>query len=424
MIKVSFVIKLKCSRCSEEYSPEEKVTMCRTPGCKGLGRLDIYYNYDKISKQLSKSKLEQRKPGVWKYKELLPIKDGTRIITLGEGNTPLIKVKRLGEKLGLKNLYVKNEIGNPTGSFKDRPMVIGVTKALEFGVKTTVTASSGNAAASLAAYSAKAGLECYAFVPETAPISKIAQLFLYGAKVARFKGLEKGEDPTVKMLIEASEKYGWYPCPSFGPFNPYQAEGAKTMSYEIIEQFDWNSPDVIFVPVGGGGLLAGNWKGFKEFYELGFVKNLPRIIAVQPEGCAPLIRAFKKGEDPLNISRWERPKTVAGGLSDPYPWDGDAALKSIRESNGGGVAVSDKEILEAQKLLAKYEGIFAEPSGVASLAGLIKMLNENKIDKDETIVVEITGSGFKDIDIVIKQFKLPPAIEPNIKELEKTLFSS
>ncbi|MEM2897433.1 MAG: threonine synthase [Candidatus Bathyarchaeia archaeon] len=415
---MSYVKKLRCAKCGKEYSLEDKVVMCKN---RDDARLDIYYDYEAIKDAVSKDELKKRPLSVWKYEELLPISDKKNIVSLNEGGTPLINSKRLSKLLGLKSLHLKDETRNPTASFKDRTMTVGVSKALEFGVVTVVTASSGNAAAALAAYSANAGLNTYAFVLEAATLGKIAQLMLCGAKVIKFKGLEKGIDPTVKMLKEVHEKYGWYPCPSFGPFNPYQFEGAKTLGYEIIEQLGWKTPDWVIIPVGAGGLLAGNWKGFKEYKTLGFVNDAPKIAAIQSEGCAPLVRAFRKGVSPFKIEPWESPKTVATGLMDPFPWDGDAALLALKESMGIAETVSDSEILEAQKLLAKTEGIFAEPSGITSLAGLIKLLNLGAIGKDEEIVVEITGSGLKDPEVALKTFKEPPVISPSLIELKKVI---
>lgn len=414
---MSFVTKLKCAKCGEEHRPEEKVLLCSKADD---GRLDIFYDYEKMAKAITKDKLETRK-GFWKYFELLPIDDRKNIITLGEGNTPLLKTQKLGKRLGLTSLYIKDETRNPTASFKDRPMVVGISKAVEFGAKVIVCASSGNAAAAASAYSAKAGLKCFTFVPEHASVGKIAQLILYGSHVLRFKRINLDEDPTVKMLKLVYEKYGWYTCPSFGPFNPYQAEGPKTMAYEIVEQLGWKSPDWVFIPVGGGGLLAGNWKGFKEFHGLGFVSNLPKIAAIQADGCAPLVRAFKQNKEPFSIETWSNPSTVATGLADPLPWDGDAALMAIRESGGNAESVSDPEILAAQKLLAQSEGIFAEPSGVTSLAGLIRAVENGMVDKGETVVVEVTGSGLKDPSVVLKELKEPLLIEPDTESFDNVL---
>ena len=348
---MSFVAKLKCSRCGTEYSLKQKLCMC--PKNDG-GRLDILYDYEALSKRISKRTFGQRPSTVWKYFELLPVEKETNIVTLEAGGTPLIKSYNLAKKIGLKNLYLKNETVNPTGSFKDRSMTVGVSKAVEFGIQTTITASSGNAAAALAAHSARAGLRCYAFVLESASEAKLAQIRLYGAHVMRVRIIQKGKDPTVQMLKKVFENYGWYPCPSFGPFNPYQVEGPKTMSYEVVEQLNWNLPDWVMVPTGSGCLLTGIWKGFKDFRQLGFIDSTPKLVAIQPEGCAPLVRAFERNDNPFQIEPWDHPDTIAGGLADVYPWDGDTGLIALKETGGTADKVSDSEILEAQRLYSLH----------------------------------------------------------------------
>jgi threonine synthase len=415
MMQMSFIEKIKCARCGTEYSPNKKVCMCPN---EDDGRLDIYYNHTALAAKINKKTLVHRAPSVWKYREFLPVKSKRHIVSLDEGGTPILKSRNLAREIGLRNLYIKDETRNPTGSFKDRSMTVGVSKALEFGAKTVATASSGNAAASLAAYSAKAGLKCVAFVLEFAPSAKIAQIRLYGADVIKVKAIEEDKDPTVQMLRKVVKKYGWYPCASFGPFNPYQVEGPKTMSFEIIEQLNWSSPDWIFIPVGSACLLTGVWKGFTGFSTIGFIDSLPKLAAIQSTGCAPLVKAFKEGKKPFEIKPWKNPQTVAGGLADVLPWDGDAALGALKKG-GTAEAVSDEEILEAQRLLASTEGIFAEPSAATSLAGLIRLLGEGVVEKDETVVVLITGSGLKDPEVVTKTSKEAPTIKPSIEELEK-----
>lgn len=395
--------------------PKDRVLTCE----KDAGGLEVEYDYDSMASAISREVLKNRYGGLWKYPELLPIENQENIVSLGEVQTPLIRCKNLSRMLRIANLHVKDETKNPTASFKDRPMAVGVSKAVELGFDTVVSASSGNAAAALAAYSARAGLRCYTFVPEMASSGKIAQLNMFGAHVVRVRGLESGVDPTVTMLSLVCERFGWYPCPSFGPFNPYQAEGPKTMSYEIAEQLGWTTPDWVFTGVGSGGLLAGNWKGYKELRRLGLVEGSPRMVAVQSTGCAPLVRAFEEKMDPHRIAAWEHPDTVATGLMDPFPWDGDAALKALHESSGTAVKISDQEILDAQRTLAKKEGIFAEPSGVAALAGMMKLTNEGMIANDDVIVVEITGSGLKDLNVIGPAES--PLIDPDIEALQKIL---
>ena len=294
----SFVKLMKCARCGKEYDPGSGPIRCVN---HDDGRLDISYDYEALRNTLDREVLSKRSNGVWKYKELLPINDPKNIVSLGEGGTPFLRARRLGEKLGLDNLWLLDDTRNPTASFKDRPMTVGVSKAVELGYKTVVSASSGNAAAALAAYSASSGLRCITFVPEMASSGKLAQLTMYGAQVVKVRGLESGEDPTVKMLKAVCDRHKWYPCPSFCPLNPYQAEGPKTMSYEIVERLSWQVPDWVFVPVGAGGALNGNWRGYLDLQNLDFIKSTPKMFAVQSTGCAPVIRAYEQGIDPMDI---------------------------------------------------------------------------------------------------------------------------
>jgi threonine synthase len=413
-----YVEKLVCSRCGRSYSLDEKPLLCIN---RDLGRLDIHYNYEEVAKSLSREELKRRSFYMWRYLELLPVPSRDYIVTLGEGGTPLLKASRLGEKLGLKNLYLKDETRNPTGSFKDRAMSVSISMAKFFGFRRAVIASSGNAAASLAAYGAKAGVEVYALVPHFATSGKVSQLLMYGAKVIKIRWLE-AEDPTVKMMRILYEKYGFYPSPSFGVFNPYQVEGPKTISMEIVEQLSWSIPDQVFVPTGAASLLTGIYKGFIDFNELGFIDGYPKLIAVQPEGNHPLVRAWRMRADPHNIKPWEKPpETIATGLEDTYPWDGDMGLKALYETSGYGVVVSDGEIINAMKLLASLEGVFAEPSGAAGLAGLIKATEEKLVDRDEVIVVLVTGHGLKDIDTALKITGEPPTVNPSEEELINTI---
>ena len=411
---VLFVKELRCLRCGHRHRPEDKPYVCEKCG----GKIEVQYDYEQI--RISRKTLEKRKRGVWKYAELLPVRNPDRAVTLGEGGTPLIKAARLGKKLGLKHLYLKDETRNPTGSFKDRLMTVGVTKALEFGAKTVVTASSGNAAISLAAYAAKVGLECYTFVPERAPESKLAQISIHGAVVVKVTEKERG-DPTYELMIESWKRFGWHPIPSAGAFNPYHWEGIKTLAYEVCEGLKWSCPDWVFVPTGAGTLLSGCAKGFSELKRLGLTKNMPRIVAVQAKGCAPLVRAFRQNIPYERIETWKKPKTVAGGLIDPFPWDADTAIEGIRRSGGDAVAVSDKEILQAEKELAQMEGVFAEPSGAAGVAGLKALIDEGKVDASDTVVVEVTGGGLKDVQTALEISKRPRTISPSIKALSKLI---
>jgi len=410
---------LRCSKCGRIYSLDEKPVMCSN---WDLGRLDIFYDYERVKDAVKPADLEKRPFNMWRYFELLPVPDAKYVVTLGEGGTPLLKAERLGERLGLKNLYLKDETRNPTGSFKDRGMSVSISMAKYFGFKVAVTASSGNAAAALAAYAAKAGIETVAFVPHFAAQGKIAQLLMYGAKVFRVKWLE-AKDPTVEMLISVVREYGFYPSPSFGPFNPYQVEGPKTISYEIVEQLKMQIPDQVFVPTGAASLLTGIYRGFVDWLELGWISDVPKLVAVQPEGNYPFVRAWmrRKPPRPEEIEPWEKPpETIATGLEDTYPWDGDYGLRALYETGGYGVVVSDSLIVEAMKLLAKYEGVFAEPSGAAGLAGLLKALEDGLVDRSETIVVLVTGHGLKDPEIVTKIAGETPLINPDLNEFRES----
>ncbi|TET11840.1 MAG: threonine synthase [Candidatus Thorarchaeota archaeon] len=410
------MMSIKCAKCGKTY---EMSNVPPNDGCGG--RIDFEYNLDIIKETITRESLSKRTPGLWKYFELMPLNDRKNIVTAGEGGTPLIESKRLGKEWMMKNLSFKIETVNPSGSFKDRPICVGVSKALEDGVKTVSAASSGNAAASMSTYAARAGLQAVVFVPEDAPKGKLIHLRTLGAKVFRVKKVQDGVDPTTTLLLAACEEFGWTPSPSFGPFNCFQFEGTKSLGFEIAEQTGWNPPDWILFPTGSGGLMAGTMKGFWEFQQMGLIDNLPRPIVVQPEGCAPIVRAFKEDQEPLKITPWDSNETVAGGLADPFPWDGDAALKYLKLAKGEVIAVSDRAIEESLVLLGKLEGVFAEPSGVAALAGLKILVDQGTIDKSDRVVVPITGSGFKDLatpDRLTPEVKL---IQPETSALKKAL---
>ena len=399
---MSFVERLVCSRCGTKYDPDENPVMCRK---RDLGRLDVIYDMDRVSDRFGRRELKSRKSrDVWRYEELLPVSPKFAV-RLGEGGTPLIRARRVSEKLGMTNLYLKDDARNPTASFKDRAMAVGAAKAVELKKKDVTVASSGNAAASLAAYSAGAGMKCHAFVPPDAAPGKLAQLLLYGASIAKCKQVNEGEDATVQAMLAAVDRLGYYPCPSFGPFNPYQVEGPKTMVYELFEQRDWDGLDDILVPTGSGCLLTGVWKGLRDLKELDLIGAYPRIIAVQPSGNQALVMAIRKGTPAYEITPEPYPASVAGGLLDPYPWDGDAAIEGVRMTRGTGVTVSDREILQSVRELAAYEGIFAEPSGAVGLAGLKKLRSEGGIARDDRVAILVTGSGLKEPDRVIQMFE-------------------
>jgi len=401
---------LKCLACGEKYD-DSKEPLYRCKKCEDS--LEIIYDYNKTAQRINTKILEKRKIGVWKYKELLPINDDSKIITLGEGGTKLHECRKLAKVLSIEKIYAKDETRNPTGTFKDRPATVGISKALEFGAKTVAIASDGNAGPATAAYAAKAGLKCYVFMPSVTPIERIVQVQMFGGKVVLVKGTVSD---CIDILTSVQNRYSWPQLTTAIPSNPYQAEGSKTIAYEICEDLRWSVPDWVVIPVGGGGLLTANWKGFKEFSKLGIIKKLPKIAAVQSKGCAPVIKAYNNDKE--EIENWGEPKTIAITIGVPYPLDGATALKAIRESKGTVVAVSDEEILRAEKLLAETEGIFAEPAGVASLAGTKKLIEKEIIGNEERVVFEVTGTGLKDLKSAVKMCEKPPCIEAKPEEVE------
>ncbi len=415
-VTLSKMMAIKCAKCGKTYD------MSKVPANDGCGgRIEFEFDLEIIRETITRESLSKRNPGLWKYFELMPLNDRKNIVTAGEGGTPLIESKRLGKEWRMKNLSFKIETVNPSGSFKDRPICVGVSKALEDGVKTVSAASSGNAAASMSTYAARAGLQAVVFVPEDAPKGKLIHLRTLGAKVFKVKKVQDGVDPTTTLLLAACAEFGWTPSPSFGPFNCFQFEGTKSLGFEIAEQTGWNPPDWILFPTGSGGLMAGTMKGFWEFQQMGLIDHLPRPVVVQPEGCAPIVRAFKEDQEPLKITPWDSNETVAGGLADPFPWDGDAALKYLKLTKGEVIAVSDGAIEESLVMLGKLEGVFAEPSGVAALAGLKILVDQGTIDRSDHVVVPITGSGFKDLatpDRLTPDVKLIP---PETSALKKAL---
>lgn len=344
---------------------------------------------------------------------MLPIFDIKQVPSLEEGGTPLIHCRRLGEELGLKQLYGKDETRNPTGVFKDRASIMASNKALEFERNVTAIASTGNAAASMAAHAAKAGLQCYVFVSESTPIGKLSQSISYGAKVIKVKG---NYDQAYDLVNEACATFGWYNCNPAA--NPFRIEGKKTLAYELCEQFSWHPPDWVIVPVGNGCNLAGVWKGLKEFYQLGFISKKPRMVGIQPEGSSSVVSAYKKGSRSIEPVI---PNTIVGPLAIGKPRNYLKSFMSLNESNGVVEAVSDDEILDAQSLLGAKEGVFAEPAGAAPVAGMIKLVKAGVIGKNDRICCVITGNGLKDSEAPLGHAPHPSLIEPTLEALRSII---
>jgi len=401
-----YLKSLVCVGCGSKYSFKEIVYSC--PKCGDT--LDITYDYDAIAEIINKKVLAGRAPNLAKYIELLPILEPRKMVSLGEGGTPLLKSRRLAAALGLKNLYLKDETRNPTGVFKDRATAIVATKALEFDREIAAIASTGNAAASMAGYAAKAGLRCIVMIPASTPIGKLSQSIAYGARIVQVEG---NYDQAFDLVTQACEKFGWYNCNP--AVNPYRSEGKKTMAYEICEQLNWKLPDWVMVPIGNGCNLAGHWKGFKEFYEFGFVSGKPRMVGIQAEGSPPVVTAFNKKAQRVEPVT---PHTLAGAIAVGKPRNATKTLKALRESKGVAEAVSDDSLLEAQRMLASYEGIFGEPAAVAPLAGLKRLLEKGTVDRTDIIILVITGNGLKDPEAPLKTGIKPPLVAPNLEEVE------
>ena len=368
--------------------------------------LDPRYDYGSIRRRLSRSKLATRVRNMWRYAELLPT-DPRQAVTLGEGFTPLVKARSSSE------ILFKLEFSSPTGSFKDRGSSTLISKAVELKAKATAIDSSGNAAASLSAYRAKAGLPCYVFAPAYASPSKLLQSQSYGSRLFKVEGTRRD---TYEVASAAYKRFGWYYC-SFQT-NPYASEGMKTIGYEICEQLRWKPPDWIIFPVGTGSGLIGCWKGLKEMLELGWISKMPHIGCIQPEGCGPISTAFK-GSHP--IVAVEKPKTVAEGLMIAKPLKGDLVLKALKETDGIADTVSDDRIVAAGVELAKTEGLFVEPSAAASYAGLLKLRAQGKVSRGERMVCILTGSGLKTPDAYSDHVVEATPIRPAVDELVKVL---
>jgi len=398
---------LECIGCGAEYSPEEVIYNCRS--CGDL--LSVQYESELPSN--IGAVWTERSLSVWRYRELLPIKDYTKIASLGEGGTTLNRCSRLSKELGLREIYVKNEGENPTGSFKDRGMTVGVTKALELKMTRVACASTGNTSASLAAYSAKAGLECVVLIPYgKVARGKLAQAVIHGANVIRIMGNFDTALDLVRSLCSSHRIY------LLNSLNPYRLEGQKTISCEIRDQLGL-PPDKIVVPIGNGGNISAIWKGFRELQGSDLTDDLPQMIGIQAEGAAPIVASLRKGVDALEPVM--KPETIATAIRIGSPVNWKKAIRAVKESNGLVETVSDGEILAAQTLLAGYEGLFVEPASAASIAGLRKLVLSGKIDADEKVVCIATGHGLKDPDILSRLLPKLTEADADLESIERVL---
>jgi threonine synthase len=388
MITASHIHHLQCVLCGTTYNPAGVQYAC--PSCGPLGVLAVHYDYEQIAPHISRAQLAaDRNHTLWRYRALLPVSySHNDTPPLEIGYTPLYAVKRLRDYLVMPNLWLKDDTRNPSASLKDRASIIAVMLA-EGG--TVACASTGNAASSLAVQAASFGLPCYIFVPQNAPRAKIMQLLMCGATVFSVAG---SYDDAFDLCIEACNTFGWYNRNT--GYNPYLVEGKKTVGLEIAEQLGWQVPDTVLVPTGDGCIVSGVYRGFEDLYRLGMIDRLPRLIAVQAEGSPAIVRALESD----GVVRPYPANTIADGISVGMPRNGAMAVRHIRQSGGFGITVSDAEILSAEKELAMHTGVFAEPSGAASYAGLLRLLADGKLAKNEHVVLLITGSGLKSIDAV------------------------
>jgi len=380
---------LECSKCGVKYSKTELHNL--SPCCT----LPLFPQYDleKAKSILHKKDLKSRESNMWRYGEIMPVEFKENIISLGEGWTPLVQANRLGELKGFSNLYLKNESINPTGSFKDRGMSVAISKVKEFHLKNIAIPTAGNAGGSAAAYAAKAGQEAFIFMPNDTPKAFQVECDQYGANVEMIDGLISD---CGKIVAERKEKEGWFDISTLK--EPYRVEGKKTMGYELAEQFNWELPDAIIYPTGGGTGLIGMWKAFDEMETMGWIgSHRPKMISVQSEGCAPIVDAFDQGLD--CAQPFQNPKTSALGLRVPSAVGDFLILNSIRQSEGVALSVTDNELMTGTKQIGSSEGIFSAPEGGATVAALPKLLDRGIIKPNDQIVLFITGSGLKYVDL-------------------------
>jgi len=383
MAKISY---LECSRCGEHISAEQPQTICPKDG----GSLYVRYDLAALKGKFTRQLLAGRPATMWRYAEVMP---GTAPVTLGEGFTPMIPSRHIA------NIYIKDEGLNPTGSFKARGLCAAVTMAREYGLKKLAVPSAGNAASALAAYCAASGIEAHIFMPKDVPMANFVECKSYGAKVTLVDGLISD---CAKIVNERKQAEGWFDISTLK--EPFRVEGKKTMGYEVAEQLNWELPDAIFYPTGGGVGLIGMWKAFDEMEQLGWIgKKRPRMISVQASGCAPVAKAWIEHKPVAEM--WQNAHTMAAGLRVPKPYADYIILDILKKSGGTAIAVSDEQILDAVQEWASQEGVFAAPEGAASLAAYKVLLEEKFLHPGEKVVLFNTGSGLKYIDVIAQSLE-------------------
>jgi threonine synthase len=394
------VTHLECSVCGKRREAGKVHNLC---DCGGP--LLVLYDLEKTRAIWSRESLSKGPSNMWRYRPVLPVRNDSSIVTLGEGMTPLIKTSKLGARIGARDLWVKDDGINPTGSFKARGLSCAVSMLVEFGIHKVAIPSAGNAASALAAYAAAAGIEAYIFMPRDVPQANFIECKAFGANVTLVDGLISD---CGRIVAERKDAEGWFDVSTLK--EPYRIEGKKTMGYELAEQFDWTLPDAIFYPAGGGVGLIGMWKAFGEMESLGWISSKrPKMIAVQTEGCQPVVRAFERGESKTQF--WENASTVAAGLRVPKPLGDALMLDAVRKSGGTAIAVSDAALLDASLELGANEGIFAAPEGGACVAALKKLLANGFLKPEERILLYNTGAGLKYLEAFSPRFPRSTASE-------------
>ena len=379
------ITHLECAACGLRHEAQRLLNLCHECGKPLLVR----YNLEQAARSLKKESLSGRRPDLWRYREVLPVENEADIVSLGEGWTPLLHAERLGKRLGLKALFIKDESQNPTQSFKARGMTAAVSMAKELGAKKLAVPSAGNAAGALAAYAARAGLECFIFMPRDTPRANVVECEQTGAHVTLLDGLitDCGAE-----VARRKDTEGWFDVSTLK--EPYRVEGKKTLGYELAEQCDWNLPDVIIYPTGGGTGLIGMWKAFDEMEQLGWIgPKRPRMVSVQAAGCAPIVNAFAAGK--RFADEFPNAATVASGLRVPRAIGDFLILDAIRSSGGTAIAVTDEELLAAVAEIGALEGVFCAPEGAACLPALRKLIADDVVKPDEHVVLFNTGAGVK-----------------------------
>lgn len=383
---MSYLNRLECPVCGQTFNSCLVQTFCRS--CQSP--LLAVYDLASVREKVDRDAFRYRTPGMWRWRELLPVRHTENMLTLGEGDTPLLHANRLGAELGLDYLYVKDEGRNPTGSFKARGLAAAVSRANELGIRKLIIPTAGNAGGALAAYAARAGLDAYIIMPRDTPQANIEECRITGARIELVEGLISD---AARIAGEKAAAEGWFDVSTFK--EPYRAEGKKIMGYELAEAFGWQLPDVIVYPTGGGTGLVGMWKAFQEMADLGWLSGAlrPRMVVVQAHGCAPLVKAFEAGAAASEF--WSGAATIASGLRVPKSFADRLILRSLYASQGTAIAVSDQDIRTAQMRLAALEGIFAAPEGAATLAGLLPLIRSGWVKPDERIIIFNTGTGLK-----------------------------